>query len=158
MGRDEQIEWQKASDAAYLVSRGVRAIATMETTTPVLEFMTDELTHDTEVDYGPRDRPRLERVLEEVRLWTEQEPSAAVTLIPFVISWDGPDGTEYLECGFAVAQSVLETYTWLRETAPSPHRNRLIGLLHGYSVPAVERWADPGQAGTPLAEKAALPE
>src|SRR5437667_1474184 len=98
-------------EQSYLVARGVRALALVG-------------------------RCRADSVL-MLRAATRLEALADTRVVPFVL--DRGDGVA--ECGFAAASWVLDLYRWLAlanpATLPPQHRERVIGLLLGYSVDAI---------------------
>ena len=61
-----------------------------------------------------------------------EKNSSGTTAIPFVLNrGDGVD------CGFAGSKWVVETLRWSSELK-EPYRSRVVGLLLGYSVTAIE--------------------
>ena len=63
-----------------------------------------------------------------------EKASYGTTAIPFVL--DRSDG---VDCGFAGSKWVVETLRWSSELA-EPYRSRIVGLLLGYSVTAIENF------------------
>lgn len=63
-----------------------------------------------------------------------EKVSYGTTVIPFVINHD--DG---VACGFAGSKWVVETLRWSSELT-EPYRSRVVGLLLGYSVTAIENF------------------
>lgn len=108
------------TEQAYLVARGVRALAL------VGHCESEPLTM--------------------LRMATRLEAQAAPGAIPFVV--DRGDG--WADLGFAASGWVLDLYSWLskesQDTVPEPQRSRILGLLLGYSTEAVRLFED-GRSG-----------
>lgn len=95
------------ADCAYLISRGIRPLATLGTVDADPLLMLQTIT-------------RIESI------------SFPYNVLPFVL--DRGDGLA--ECGIAAEGWALDLYRWSL-TVPEPQRARIQGLLHGYSVEAI---------------------
>jgi hypothetical protein len=108
------------AEQAYLVARGVRALALA----------------------GQCDSEPLVMLRVATRLEAQSSPGA----IPFVV--DRGDGRA--DFGFAAAGWVLDLYSWLskdtQDAVPEPQRSRILGLLLGYSTEAIRLFED-GRSG-----------
>jgi hypothetical protein len=102
------------SEHAYLVARGVRPLALVGLCPAEPLVMT--------------------------RIATRVEGVAEQGAIPFVV--DQRDGTA--SYGYAAARWVLDLYEWAiaGEQIPQEQRERILGLLLGYSVAAVSEYED----------------
>ena len=98
------------TEQAYLIQRGVRPLVLLS------PFPTEHFL--------------MQKVV--TRLGTVSHGLA----IPFVI--DRGDGTA--ECGFAMNRWVVETLDWVFKEVSPPHSHRIVGLLLGYSAPAIENF------------------
>ena len=94
---------------AYLISRGVRPLALFNP--------------------FPADPPLMLHV--STRL--ENLSLSLRGAIPFVVD----EGNGMAIAGYAANRGVVETFLWVEKTAQKPHRDRLLGLLLGYSIPAI---------------------
>jgi hypothetical protein len=101
---------------AYLVSRGVRSLAIIDS------YSVDKV--------------------QMLELATRVERFACPGAIPFVCK--GADGLVY--CGYAASQWVVDLFAWLinsKEGAvPSKQRHRILGLLLGYSPEAIRQFEE----------------
>jgi hypothetical protein len=104
------------SEQSYLVARGVRPIALAGH----MHVAADDL----------------------LRLATRVERAASEGCLPFVI--DHSDGTA--SYGYAAERWALDLYEWaVRDPhVPEEQRDRIVGLLLGYSGPSVARYEDEG--------------
>ena len=101
------------SEQSYLVARGVRTMA------HIAEFPAE---------------PGL-MVIVATRLEAQADPNA----IPFVV--DHQDG--HATCGYAVAGWAVELYRWVMgKEIPQEQRERVLGLLLGYSPAAIASFED----------------
>ena len=114
-------EVQIISDA-YSVSRGIRPLVL------VSEFPNDPA--------GVKDALQALSVIRR-----NVESGGHPPAIPFVRP-KARAGKGTAEVGYASHRWIIETYDWVDENAPEPHRERLVGLLLGYSCGAV---AAPGE-------------
>lgn len=107
------------AEQAYLVARGVRRLS-LAGHTHVADDASDEL----------------------LRLATEIERHAAPSVIAFVL--DHGDGTA--SYGYANSRWALDLYEWAVKdpSVPQEQQHRIIGLLLGYSTPAVSRHEEEG--------------
>jgi hypothetical protein len=97
-------------EQAYLIARGVRAMALVGTVVNDPDIM---LQADTQLSV-------LSLALDKS--------------IPFV--FDRHDGLA--DCGFAAATWVIDLYCWLHSgVVPDKHRHHIIGLMLGYSADAI---------------------
>jgi hypothetical protein len=107
-------------EQAYLVARGVRPIAIVGQC---------------------RSSPAV-----LLRAQTLLDNSSDVGAIPFVV--DRGDGCADL--GYAGARWAVDLFSWIvkdaQDAIPNEHRNRILGLLFGYSIEAI-RLFDDRQAG-----------
>ena len=94
---------------AYLISRGVRPLAL----------------------FNPF--PAKPLLMKQVATRLENLSLFLHGAIPFVV--DQGDGEAI--AGYAADKGLVETFVWVTNHAPEPHVDRLVGLLLGYSVPAV---------------------
>ena len=94
---------------AYLISRGVRPLSLFN------PFLADPLL-----------MLRVSTRLENLSLSLQGA-------IPFVVD----EGKGMAIAGYAASRGVVETFLWVEKTAPKPHRDMLLGLLLGYSIPAI---------------------
>lgn len=96
---------------AYLVARGVRAVAIVGTCGATREEM--------------------------LKVVTRLEQLGCEGAIPFVV--EGVN--KKADFGYAMAKWVVDLLRWLRstddETVPSKHKHRIVGLLLGYSVESI---------------------
>ena len=99
------------AEQAYLIARGVRALALL----------------------GHCSADPLEMLIHLSQL----ERSAEQGTIPFVVD----RGAGIADYGYAAARWVVDLYQWVvtadAATLPTSHRDRIIGLLLGYSVEAI---------------------
>ena len=93
------------TEHAYLIDRGVRPMAFLTSIKADMVLMQRVYTRLEITSYG------FDKV------------------IPFVIERN--DGTAV--CGFAARKWVVDTFEWI-DKAPEPYRDRIRGLLLGYSV------------------------
>lgn len=103
-------------DAAYTVSRGVRALALVGSVAATPEAMSE----------------------------AEQELFRCGSLYgntcPLVLVSAGPHRAE---CGYATHSWVVDLYRWCQdESLPLRQRERVLGLLLGYSAEAIHRFDD----------------
>jgi hypothetical protein len=107
------------AEQAYLVARGVRRLS-LAGHAHVADDASDEL----------------------LRLATQIERHATQSAIPFVLDHD--DGTA--SYGFAESRWALDLYEWAVKdpSVPQEQRHRIIGLLLGYSTPAISRHDEEG--------------
>jgi hypothetical protein len=75
----------------------------------------------------------------QTRLESQGEPGAIAFVCP-----RGDDGLA--DYGYAAAAWVIDLYRWVvgatEDEVPSKHRHRVVGLLLGYSVPAVANYEE----------------
>jgi hypothetical protein len=102
------------AEHAYLIARGVRALALS--------------------GYCPADPVVMLRA--STRLFTA---AGGNDVLPFVI--DFGDGSA--ACGYAAAKWVIDLYEFVMQR-PHPHRSQILGLLLGYSPPAISRHLEHG--------------
>ena len=100
-------------EQAYLVSRGVRPLALLET-----------------VGSAPIEMLRAYNQLSSVRTGTGSGVE------PIVLVMERKDGT-CADVGFAARAWVVETFKWVSDNVPQPHLNRLLGMMLGYSPDAI---------------------
>ena len=100
---------EKISHDAYLVERGVRALALVST-----------------IPNDPDCATNAYYVLSAVRLGVVA--GGYRQAIPFVLTRDGEDTAEV---GYASHRWVIETYDWIDEHAPEPHRGAVAGYVAG---------------------------
>lgn len=107
------------AEQAYLVARGVRRLS-LAGHSHVADDASDEL----------------------LRVATRIERHAAPNAIPFVI--DHGDGTA--SYGYADSRWALDLYEWAvkNPSVPQEQRHRIVGLLLGYSTPAVSSHEEEG--------------
>lgn len=107
----ERLSAEALREHAYLVARGVRAVALVG-----------------QCENAPAAMIRAQTIL---------DGGSEVGAIPFVI--DRGDGIADL--GYAAARWAIDLYRWLvkeaQDTVPNDQRSRILGLLFGYSVDAV---------------------
>ena len=103
-------------EEAYLISRGVRALALLKTT--------------------KTDRTSMLSALNEL-----EEAASMVgatrgnNVLPFVVKHKSG---HYATTGFASHPWVIDLFRWIDDSdVPHPHRSRIIGLLLGYSPDAI---------------------
>ena len=111
LGVRQEPDWSDdyLAESAYLVERGVRAMAIVDHVEANAQTMLEVAT-------------RLEIA------------TVGAAVIPFVI--DRGDGMA--DCGFATAKWVVDLYEWLvKSDTPKEHAHRIRGLLLGYSVDAI---------------------
>ncbi len=116
------LDRQTLHDAAWLVSRGVRPLATVE----------------------PTVAPDAESLAES---WRDLEAEAVEGAIPFVIERPGGRAIR----GYAAQPWAVELARWLvgsGDTIPERHRDEIWGLLFGYGAEAIGRFSSSG--GSPL--------
>ena len=103
--------WEGCAEAAYLVERGVRPLA-------LVASIASECS--SEAEYA-------------LTMGGAYSPGA----VPFVI----PHGDGMADCGYAASGWVADLYRWtLSAVVPMVQRERIHGLLFGYSAEAVERF------------------
>ena len=105
------------SEQSYLVARGVRPLA-----------LGGHL--------------YVEEADELLRVATRVEAAACEGCLPFVVNHE--DGTA--SYGYAAGRWALDLYEWAigNPHVPEEQRDRIIGLLLGYSGPSIARYEDEG--------------
>lgn len=84
--------------------------------------------------------------VEVLRVLTRLEVLSGDGVVPFVLPRDG-----WADYGYAASPWVLDLYGWaVCSDVPADQRDRILGLLLGYSVAAIERF-DAAGAGRRLA-------
>lgn len=121
-------------EAGYLVSRGVRPLAVVATILDDPEQASELWSRLASSTFGA---------------------SVAVTPIPFVVRVV-VFGTTMVHGGYAARKWLIETWQWVHEIVPASHRNRLTGLLLGYSVEAIAAF-DESESGIPPENRRATP-
>ena len=115
-GRDLRESDEVIQEHSYVVARGVRALAL------VGKCEADPLTM--------------------LRAATRLEALGDPAVVPFVVDL----GAGHADCGFAAAGWVLDLYRWLAlsdpAVVPPEQRERITGLLLGYSVEAIRLFED----------------
>ena len=101
-------------EQAYLVSRGVRPLALVGTVEAGDEF----------------------EVMRTVQRLETVQVGDSLALMPIVMAVERYDDP-LVDLGFASHSWVVDTFDWINRNVPAPHRDRMLGLMLGYSADAI---------------------
>lgn len=124
-------ELKNFADAAYLVQRGVRLLATVQ----VREIDIQKTDEFSGFDY-------FKNALKSVLPKDNDHHPSCIKVIPFAIPFEF-EKYHWIDGGYAAYPWALDLYKWTMKNVDNPTViNRIQGLLYGYSGYAIQKFED----------------